>query len=115
MSAWRIAGIVHATEEWNVHECGSVMFNIERIWKASLEHGFRPLTAYAEPKLEQTAFRDKKLDTALYPDESKDMVYAAAYITTFTENLKSLFLITYISYYKARKPVEFVSASVYGG
>ncbi|KAH6789638.1 Fatty acid hydroxylase superfamily [Perilla frutescens var. frutescens] len=44
MSAWRIAGILHAAEEWNVHECGNVMFNIEKIWKASFEHGFRPLT-----------------------------------------------------------------------
>ncbi|KAL8495777.1 hypothetical protein ACS0TY_019765 [Phlomoides rotata] len=44
MSAWRIAGILHAAEEWNVHECGNMMFDIEKIWKASLEHGFRPLT-----------------------------------------------------------------------
>ncbi|XP_047956764.1 very-long-chain aldehyde decarbonylase CER1-like [Salvia hispanica] len=51
MSAWRVAGIVHAAEEWNVHECGNVMFNIEKIWKASLEHGFRPLTASAESNL----------------------------------------------------------------
>ncbi|KAL1809180.1 hypothetical protein DCAR_0728722 [Daucus carota subsp. sativus] len=43
MSAWRIAGIVHALEEWNVHECGNMMFSIEKIWKATLEHGFRPL------------------------------------------------------------------------
>ncbi|KAL0374198.1 UNVERIFIED_CONTAM: Very-long-chain aldehyde decarbonylase GL1-7 [Sesamum radiatum] len=44
MSAWRIAGIVHALEEWKVHECGNMMFDIERIWQASLAHGFRPLT-----------------------------------------------------------------------
>ncbi|PIN12590.1 hypothetical protein CDL12_14791 [Handroanthus impetiginosus] len=44
MSASRIAGILHAVEEWNVHECGNMMFDIEKIWKASLEHGFRPLT-----------------------------------------------------------------------
>ncbi|XP_073271107.1 very-long-chain aldehyde decarbonylase CER1-like [Primulina huaijiensis] len=50
MSAWRIAGILHAMEEWNVHECGSMMFSIEKIWKASLEHGFRPLTMSADPK-----------------------------------------------------------------
>ncbi|KAK1393754.1 Aldehyde decarbonylase [Heracleum sosnowskyi] len=44
MSAWRIAGIVHALEGWNVHECGNMMFSIEKIWQATLEHGFRPLT-----------------------------------------------------------------------
>ncbi|PIN06813.1 hypothetical protein CDL12_20630 [Handroanthus impetiginosus] len=44
ISAWRVAGILHAMEEWNEHECGNIMFNIEKVWKASLEHGFRPLT-----------------------------------------------------------------------
>ncbi|XP_054779990.1 very-long-chain aldehyde decarbonylase CER1-like isoform X2 [Prosopis cineraria] len=43
MSAWRIAGIVHALEEWNVHECGSTIFNINQIWRASIRHGFQPL------------------------------------------------------------------------
>lgn len=52
MSAWRIAGILHAMEEWNVHECGKMMFDIEKIWKASLEHGFRPLTGSTESKLD---------------------------------------------------------------
>ena len=51
MSAWRVAGIVHAAEEWNVHECGNVVFGIEKIWKASLEHGFRPLVVSAESNL----------------------------------------------------------------
>ncbi|XP_073060784.1 very-long-chain aldehyde decarbonylase CER1-like isoform X1 [Primulina eburnea] len=50
MSAWRIAGILHAMEEWNMHECGNMMFGIEKIWKASLEHGFRPLTTSVDPK-----------------------------------------------------------------
>lgn len=50
MSAWRIAGILHALEGWNVHECGNMMFNIEKIWKASLDHGFCPLTASVESK-----------------------------------------------------------------
>ncbi|KAL0308721.1 UNVERIFIED_CONTAM: Very-long-chain aldehyde decarbonylase GL1-5, partial [Sesamum radiatum] len=50
MSAWRIAGILHAMEEWNVHECGNMMFDIEKIWQASLAHGFRPLTNVTEPK-----------------------------------------------------------------
>ncbi|KAL6583675.1 Very-long-chain aldehyde decarbonylase cer1 [Orobanche minor] len=51
MSAWRIAGIVHAMEGWNVHECGNMMFNIEKIWQASIDHGFRPLIGTAESKL----------------------------------------------------------------
>lgn len=44
MSAWRIAGILHATKEWNVHEYGNTMFDTEKIWQASLEHGFSPLS-----------------------------------------------------------------------
>ncbi|XP_030474544.2 very-long-chain aldehyde decarbonylase CER1 [Syzygium oleosum] len=43
MSAWRVAGIVHALEGWNVNECGSMMFDVEKAWEASLRHGFRPL------------------------------------------------------------------------
>ncbi|CAI9765112.1 unnamed protein product [Fraxinus pennsylvanica] len=43
MSAWRVAGIVHALEGWNVHECGDTLFDIDKIWQASLKHGFRPL------------------------------------------------------------------------
>ncbi|KAL6323209.1 hypothetical protein AAG906_029216 [Vitis piasezkii] len=43
MSAWRVAGILHALEGWNVHECGHAIFDIEKIWEASLQHGFRPL------------------------------------------------------------------------
>ncbi|KAL8542571.1 hypothetical protein ACS0TY_003450 [Phlomoides rotata] len=42
MSAWRIAGILHAMEGWDVHECGNIMFDVEKIWRASLDHGFRP-------------------------------------------------------------------------
>ncbi|KAJ9680386.1 hypothetical protein PVL29_019650 [Vitis rotundifolia] len=44
MSASRVAGVIHALEGWNVHECGNTMFNVEKIWEASLHHGFRPLT-----------------------------------------------------------------------
>ena len=44
MSAWRIAGILHGIEGWNVNECGNEMFNIDEIWQASLRHGFTPLT-----------------------------------------------------------------------
>lgn len=43
MSAWRAAGILHALEGWNVHECGYTMFDIGKIWETSLQHGFRPL------------------------------------------------------------------------
>lgn len=43
ISAWRIAGIVHALEGWNVHECGDMMFSMEKIWQATLKQGFRPL------------------------------------------------------------------------
>ncbi|KAG8391434.1 hypothetical protein BUALT_Bualt01G0187400 [Buddleja alternifolia] len=50
MSAWRIAGVLHAMEGWNVHEVGNMMFDIEKIWKASLDHGFRPVTSFAESK-----------------------------------------------------------------
>ncbi|KAL8227926.1 hypothetical protein R6Q57_015510 [Mikania cordata] len=44
MSAWRIAGILHGLEGWDVNECGNQMFNVENIWQASLQHGFTPLT-----------------------------------------------------------------------
>ncbi|KAJ4832150.1 hypothetical protein Tsubulata_015990 [Turnera subulata] len=44
MSAWRIAGILHALEGWDEHECGHTMTDIDRTWQASLRHGFRPLT-----------------------------------------------------------------------
>ncbi|KAI4356026.1 hypothetical protein L6164_000080 [Bauhinia variegata] len=43
MSAWRIAGILHALEGWNVNECSDTMFSVQKVWQASLEHGFRPL------------------------------------------------------------------------
>ncbi|XP_033508943.1 very-long-chain aldehyde decarbonylase CER1-like isoform X2 [Nicotiana tomentosiformis] len=47
MSAPRVAGIVHALEGWDVHECGDNMIDIDKIWEASLKHGFKPL-AFAE-------------------------------------------------------------------
>ncbi|GAB2212585.1 hypothetical protein Droror1_Dr00020561 [Drosera rotundifolia] len=43
MSAWRVAGIVHALEGWNVHELGDNMFDIDKIWSATLHHGFCPV------------------------------------------------------------------------
>ncbi|KAF6159627.1 hypothetical protein GIB67_034589 [Kingdonia uniflora] len=47
MSAWRVAGIVHALEEWNSHECGEIMLDTEKIWLASLRHGFQPVVVPA--------------------------------------------------------------------
>ncbi|GMJ09466.1 ECERIFERUM 22, ECERIFERUM 1 [Hibiscus trionum] len=43
MSTWRAAGIVHALEGWEEHECGDSMSNIDRVWEACLKHGFQPL------------------------------------------------------------------------
>lgn len=44
MSAWRVAGIVHCLEEWNEHECGYNMINMDKVWPSALKHGFKPLT-----------------------------------------------------------------------
>ncbi|KAL6652403.1 hypothetical protein ACP70R_011328 [Stipagrostis hirtigluma subsp. patula] len=44
MSAWRIAGILHALEGWDMHECGDDMMDIEKTWSAAIKHGFVPLT-----------------------------------------------------------------------
>ncbi|KAJ8616207.1 hypothetical protein MRB53_035579 [Persea americana] len=44
MSAWRIAGIVHALEGWDVHECGDTVLDVEKVWGAALQHGFLPLS-----------------------------------------------------------------------
>ncbi|XP_023538876.1 protein ECERIFERUM 1-like [Cucurbita pepo subsp. pepo] len=43
MSAWRIAGVVHAMEGWTEHECGYSISNVDQVWKATLGHGFQPL------------------------------------------------------------------------
>ncbi|KAL5538721.1 hypothetical protein UlMin_044803 [Ulmus minor] len=50
MSAWRIAGIVHAMEGWNEHECGDTMSDIEKVWEATLRHGFQPLMLSTQAK-----------------------------------------------------------------
>jgi aldehyde decarbonylase len=42
MSAWRIAGIVHALEGWTEHECGATVLDMEKIWSAAILHGFQP-------------------------------------------------------------------------
>uniref|UniRef100_A0A0E0KSR5 aldehyde oxygenase (deformylating) n=1 Tax=Oryza punctata TaxID=4537 RepID=A0A0E0KSR5_ORYPU len=44
MSAWRIAGILHALDGWEMHECGDDMMNIEKTWSAAIKHGLKPLT-----------------------------------------------------------------------
>jgi hypothetical protein len=43
MSAWRIAGILHALEGWTKHECGDAMMDAEKAWSAAIRHGFVPL------------------------------------------------------------------------
>jgi aldehyde decarbonylase len=42
MSAWRAAGIVHALEKWDAHECGARVTGVDKAWQAALAHGFRP-------------------------------------------------------------------------
>ncbi|XP_042059865.1 very-long-chain aldehyde decarbonylase CER1-like [Salvia splendens] len=44
LSAARIAGILHALEGWDVHECGDSIFDVDKIWEAAIRHGFRPTT-----------------------------------------------------------------------
>ncbi|KAG9445775.1 hypothetical protein H6P81_011903 [Aristolochia fimbriata] len=44
MSAWRVAGIVHALEGWETHECGNKLMDVDKVWNATLRHGFLPLT-----------------------------------------------------------------------
>ncbi|KAI3919341.1 hypothetical protein MKW92_015624 [Papaver armeniacum] len=49
MSASRISGIIHALENWDSHECdcGSLVTleDVEKVWVASLRHGFHPSVA----------------------------------------------------------------------
>ncbi|OVA07674.1 Fatty acid hydroxylase [Macleaya cordata] len=42
MSAWHVAGIVHALEGWETHECGDTLLDVEKVWSATLRHGFLP-------------------------------------------------------------------------
>jgi len=42
MSARRAAGIVHALEKWDAHECGARVTGVDKAWRAALAHGFRP-------------------------------------------------------------------------
>ncbi|KAK9930119.1 hypothetical protein M0R45_027174 [Rubus argutus] len=50
MSAWRIAGIVYALEGWNEHECGHTMSINDKVWEATLRHGFQPLIITTQTK-----------------------------------------------------------------
>ncbi|CAI9765110.1 unnamed protein product [Fraxinus pennsylvanica] len=50
MSVWRIAGILHALEDWNVHECGKMTFDIDKIWQASIVHGLTPIMMSTDSK-----------------------------------------------------------------
>ncbi|KAJ3690092.1 hypothetical protein LUZ61_019256 [Rhynchospora tenuis] len=43
ISAWRVAGIVHALEGWDMHECGDTVLDMEKILSAAIRHGFVPL------------------------------------------------------------------------
>ena len=47
MSAWRIAGMVHALEGWEENACGfnaaNMIPNYDRVWQATLRYGFEPL------------------------------------------------------------------------
>ncbi|VFQ69963.1 unnamed protein product [Cuscuta campestris] len=52
MSAARAGGVVHTLEGWNVHECGCdtemiPVDDIDKVWRAALSHGFRPLPLQA--------------------------------------------------------------------
>ncbi|PIA36292.1 hypothetical protein AQUCO_03400292v1 [Aquilegia coerulea] len=42
MSAWRVAGILHALEGWEWHECGNAVLDINKVWSSALNHGFQP-------------------------------------------------------------------------
>ncbi|KAJ3682380.1 hypothetical protein LUZ60_014953 [Juncus effusus] len=44
MSAWRVAGIVHALENFDMHECGDKILDMEKIYSASVKHGFVPIS-----------------------------------------------------------------------
>jgi aldehyde decarbonylase len=44
MCAWRIAGMVHALEGWNEHECGDIALDLEKAWSTANLHGFHPVS-----------------------------------------------------------------------
>lgn len=43
MSACRVAGIVHALEGWNEHECGDMTLDMDKVWNAAIGRGFLPI------------------------------------------------------------------------
>ncbi|EAY87991.1 hypothetical protein EE612_014430 [Oryza sativa] len=49
MSAWRAAGIVHALEKWDGHECGGRVTGVQKAWSAALARGFRPYDDHHHP------------------------------------------------------------------
>uniref|UniRef100_A0A0D9Z015 aldehyde oxygenase (deformylating) n=1 Tax=Oryza glumipatula TaxID=40148 RepID=A0A0D9Z015_9ORYZ len=49
MSAWRAAGIVHALEKWDGHECGGRVTGVQKAWSAALARGFRPYDHHHHP------------------------------------------------------------------
>lgn len=51
MSTSRVAWIVHALEGWEEHECGYTMSSVEKVWEASLKHGFQPLKYQTQAKV----------------------------------------------------------------
>ncbi|KAF3341124.1 protein ECERIFERUM 1-like isoform X2 [Carex littledalei] len=48
ISAWRAAGIIHALEGWETHECGENVTSIDKVWDAALKHGFAPFSLASE-------------------------------------------------------------------
>jgi aldehyde decarbonylase len=48
ISAWRTAGIIHALEGWETHECGEIVTAIDNVWSAALKHGFKPYSLASE-------------------------------------------------------------------
>ncbi|KAJ4776263.1 Fatty acid hydroxylase superfamily [Rhynchospora pubera] len=48
ISASRAAGIIHALEEWDTHECGDMVTSTDKVWHAALKHGFTPYNSSSE-------------------------------------------------------------------
>ena len=48
ISAWRAAGIIHALEGWETHECGENVTSFDKVWNAALKHGFTPFSLASE-------------------------------------------------------------------
>ncbi|GMN61989.1 hypothetical protein TIFTF001_031060 [Ficus carica] len=80
MSAWRVAGIVHALESWEEHECGFNVTNVsnfDKVWEATLRHGFEPLSNSFQTNLDIL----NAVNTARAPDanivvDKRDITHA---------------------------------------